>query len=113
MQVNKIKKKYSPLTFFRVLFILVSVYITFQENVLHFLKTFNPLNAKLNPICHLLAFLGAHHILHFSGIRDNITSDGFIFSYLYYYIYIVRFNFYFLCLFRNIYSLNILYVDIL
>jgi hypothetical protein len=29
----------------------------------------NPLNAKLNPICHLLAFLGAHHILHVSGLR--------------------------------------------
>ena len=29
----------------------------------------NPLNAELNPICHLLALLGAHHILHFSGIR--------------------------------------------
>jgi len=29
----------------------------------------NPLNAKLNPICHLLALLGAHHILHVSGIR--------------------------------------------
>jgi hypothetical protein len=31
----------------------------------------NPLNAELNPICHLLALLGAHHILHVSGIRVN------------------------------------------
>jgi hypothetical protein len=31
----------------------------------------NPLNAKLNPICHLLALLGAHHILHVSRIRVN------------------------------------------
>ena len=30
-----------------------------------------PLNAKLNPICHLLALLGAHHILHISRIRVN------------------------------------------
>jgi len=30
---------------------------------------FNPLKAKLNPICHLLALLGAHHILHVSRIR--------------------------------------------
>ena len=30
---------------------------------------FNPLNAQLNPICHLLALLGAHHILHVSRIR--------------------------------------------
>ena len=29
----------------------------------------NPLNAKLNPICHLLALFGAHHILHVSTIR--------------------------------------------
>jgi hypothetical protein len=29
----------------------------------------NPLNAKLNPICHLLALLGAHHIIHVSGVR--------------------------------------------
>jgi len=32
-------------------------------------KTVNPLNTKLNPICHLLALLGAHHILHVSGLR--------------------------------------------
>jgi hypothetical protein len=31
----------------------------------------NPLNAKLNPICHLLALLGAHHILHVSRIWFN------------------------------------------
>jgi len=30
---------------------------------------FNPLNTELNPICHLLALLGAHHILHVSRIR--------------------------------------------
>jgi hypothetical protein len=29
----------------------------------------NPLNAELNPICNLLALLGAHHILHVSRIR--------------------------------------------
>jgi len=33
------------------------------------MKYFNPLNAELNPICHLLALLGAHHILHISRIR--------------------------------------------
>jgi hypothetical protein len=30
---------------------------------------FNLLNAELNPICHLLALLGAHHILHVSRVR--------------------------------------------
>jgi len=29
----------------------------------------NPLNAELNPICHLLALLGAQHILHVSRMR--------------------------------------------
>jgi hypothetical protein len=33
-------------------------------------KDFNPLYAKLNPICHLLALL-AHHILHVSRMRVN------------------------------------------
>ena len=31
----------------------------------------NPLNTELNPICHRLALLGAHHILHISRIRVN------------------------------------------
>jgi hypothetical protein len=30
---------------------------------------FNPLSAKLNPICHLLALLGAHPILYIGGVR--------------------------------------------
>jgi len=38
------------------------------------LTSFNPLNAKLNPICHLLALLGAHHILHVSGLRVKEQS---------------------------------------
>jgi len=29
----------------------------------------NPINAELNPTCHLLALLGAHPILHISRIR--------------------------------------------
>jgi hypothetical protein len=40
----------------------------------------NPLNAELNPICHLLALLGAHLIFHVSKIRvkqrDIILSDS-------------------------------------
>ena len=34
----------------------------------------NPLHAKLNPICHLLAVLGAHHILHVSRVRVNVEQ---------------------------------------
>jgi hypothetical protein len=32
------------------------------------LTHFNTLNAKLNPICHFLALLGAHHFLHVSRV---------------------------------------------
>jgi len=31
----------------------------------------NPLNAELNPICYLLALLGAHHIFHVSREMVN------------------------------------------
>ena len=34
-----------------------------------FNSAFNSLNAKLNPICNLLALLEAHHIFHVSGLR--------------------------------------------
>ena len=32
-------------------------------------NSFNPLNAELNPIRHLLALVGARHIVHVSGVR--------------------------------------------
>ena len=34
----------------------------------------NPLNPELNPICYLLALLGAHHFLHVSRIRVKLLS---------------------------------------
>ena len=33
----------------------------------------NPSNAELNPICHLLALLGARHILHISRIMVKLN----------------------------------------
>jgi hypothetical protein len=38
-------------------------------------RLINPLNAELNPIYHLLALLGAHHIFHISRIRVNVASQ--------------------------------------
>jgi len=38
-----------------------------------FNSVFKGLNAKLNPICHLLALLGAQYIYHVSRIR---VTDG-------------------------------------
>ena len=37
-----------------------------------FNSAFKGLDAELNPICLLLALLGAHHILHVSGVRVNV-----------------------------------------
>ena len=34
----------------------------------------NPLNAELNPICYLLALLGAHHFHHVSRIRVKLLT---------------------------------------
>ena len=39
----------------------------------------NPLNTKLNLICHLLALLGAHHILHIS--RKRVNNSIYIYIY--------------------------------
>ena len=40
----------------------------------------NPLNAELNPICHLLALLGAHHILHVSKMRVKHTTFSYVYN---------------------------------
>jgi len=48
----------------------------------------NPLNAELNPICHLLALLGVHHFLHVSRIRVKPLTLRLLMSYSYIYIYI-------------------------
>jgi len=46
---------------------------------LSFNTLISPLNAELNPICHLLALLGAHPILHVNRIRVNM-----VYHYCYY-----------------------------
>ena len=43
----------------------------------------NPLNAELNPICYLLALLGAHHFLHVSRIRIKLLIFKRLMSYIY------------------------------
>jgi hypothetical protein len=37
----------------------------------YYLESLNSLNTELNPICHLLSLLGAHHIFYVSRIRVN------------------------------------------
>jgi hypothetical protein len=38
-------------------------------------RLFSPLNAELNPICHLQALLGAHHIIHVSRERVKDAAN--------------------------------------
>jgi len=45
-----------------------------QRLALFDIDMFNPLNAELNPVCHLLALLGAHHILHVSRVRVKTAA---------------------------------------
>ena len=45
--------------------------------------SFNPLKPQLNPICYLLALLGAHHFLHVSRIRVKLLTFRLLMSYIY------------------------------
>ena len=46
-------------------------------------QQFNPLNPELNPICYLLALLGAHHFLHISRIKVKSLTLRLLMSYIY------------------------------
>ena len=48
----------------------------------------NTLKPELNPICYLLALLGAHHFLHVSRIRVKLLTFRLLMSYIHTYIYI-------------------------
>ena len=47
---------------------------------------FNPLKPELNPICYLLALLGAHNFLHVSRIRVKSLTFRLLMSYIYIYM---------------------------
>ena len=49
----------------------------------YILSSYNSLNAELNPICCLLALLGAHHFLHVSSIRVKSLTLRLLISYIY------------------------------
>ena len=66
-----------------VLFLLLPAYWRTSECRRH--DRVNPLNAELNPICYLLALLGAHHFLHVSRIRVKSLTLKLLMSYIYIY----------------------------
>ena len=72
---NNVSESYA-LLFKLCVWISVTALLSFYGflTVLSHFFSLNPLNAKLNPICHLLALLGAHRILHVSRIRVNLWS---------------------------------------
>ena len=47
--------------------------LIYYNHILYIVFFFNPLNAQLNPIRHLLALIGAHHILRVRRIRVNFS----------------------------------------
>ena len=60
---------------------VIHVMETHESRYTCYFKAINPLNAKLSPICHLVALLGAHHIFHVSGLRVNPSrSNLFIYT---------------------------------
>ena len=60
--------------------LIVAVRWLKESRAIYAKEDVNPLNAELNPICHLLVLLGAHHIFHVSGLRvkniRNLTLRG-------------------------------------
>ena len=54
-----------------------------SANLYLMLSEFNPLKPELNPICCLLALLGAHHFLHVSRIRVKLLTFRLLMSYMY------------------------------
>jgi len=49
----------------------------------HIPEEFNPLKPELNPICYLLALLGAQHFLHVSRIGVKLLTFRLLMSYIY------------------------------
>ena len=65
---------------------ILNAVFNFGENA-YISLCINPLNPELNPICCLLALLGAHHFLHVSRIRVKLLTFRLLMSYIYIYIY--------------------------
>jgi len=53
------------------------------RKAIHNTNYINPLNPELNPICYLLALLGAHHFLRVSRIRVKSLTIRLLMSYIY------------------------------
>jgi hypothetical protein len=70
---HKLIPKRSTVQYYCIQFFQIFVWVTlvYCASTRAVTPLINPLNAELNAIYHVLALLGAHHILHISGIRVN------------------------------------------
>ena len=68
-------------------FVIKSIFRNLSGRRFMFMS-FNLLNHELNPICYLLALLGAHHFLHVNRIRVKSLTFRRLMSHIYIYIYI-------------------------
>ena len=75
----------SPVKYVLYFYISTSRSVCAVHNMAVFLQFLNPLNPELNPICYLLAILGAHHFLHVSRIRVKLLTFRLLMSYIYIY----------------------------
>jgi len=66
--------------FYQILWIIIddltNLYLSYFQIINHKRHYFNPLKPQLNPIFHLLALLGTHHIIHVSRIRVNVHFNN-------------------------------------
>ena len=76
------KQKNMCTYFFSFVSLTVHLSITLANDQLD-AQILNPLNPELNPICYLLALLGAHHFLHVSRIRVKLITFRRLMSYIY------------------------------
>jgi len=58
-------------------------FMSAEKHVTRVTYNINPLSPELNPICYLLALLGAHHFLHVSRIRVKSLTLRRLMSYIY------------------------------
>ena len=64
-----------------IAFVLRTVHVDTSCFFTH--HSINPLKPELNPICYLLALLGAHHFLHVSRIRVKLLTFRRLMAYIY------------------------------
>jgi len=83
--VCKLKGKYGKITNKCILLIKFLTVPDKNNNLIVNIELtqINSLNPELNPICYLLALLGAHHFLHVSRIRVKLLTFRLLMSYIY------------------------------